>query len=101
MKIIATVENKNDLRYEFEFSHHWRIGRRIFIQGTTEDSFLTFSEELERAEEVYEMILEAYELDCIDFTINFPEEHAKAFEVRKSKAQVLEEVNSWFGGLCD
>jgi len=95
MKIILTVENHPGLNSEFEYSYHWRFNKIVFIQGDTEDAFITFEDE--KAEEIHQMILDAYELGGETFTINFPREHASAFtNLRKKKevwANILEKMN--------
>lgn len=90
MKIVLTVEGRPELKSEFEYSYHWRWLNTVFVQGDSREAFVTFEDE--NAEQVYEMILDAYEFGSDDFTLNFPEEHAPAFQKSKLKEQVIADI---------
>ena len=78
MKIILTVECRPELKSEFEYLSHFRWQKVIFIQGDTKEAFVKFEDD--NAEEIYQVILDAYELGENEFTLNFPQNHAPAFE---------------------
>lgn len=90
MKIVLIVEGHPELTSWFEYSYHWRWRNIIFVQGDSQEAFISFEDD--KAEQIYEMILDAYELGSDDFTLNFPEEHAPAFQKSKLKEQVLADL---------